>query len=318
MDAKYSAGLNKLSEKVYAYLQPDWSWGLSNAGFVIDGGSNLIIDTLFDLKLTRKFLDEIKSNVKGFDGKIKFAVNTHANGDHFFGNSLINEAEIITSENCKKEMMDMPPSKLSMLMSLSFLLGKGGRFAKQSFNKFYFKKIPLQLPTSLFSKEKKLTIGSTKVELFEFTNLHTSSDIMAFIPDEKILFASDIAFIDGMPISWGGRIREWIKVLDFINRLDVKIIIPGHGPITDKDGIKKLKRILQYIYDEACKGFNKNQSILDTALLIDLKEFSNLSEKEKIITLVYSIYRELNPEFKQLNSIKLFALMAEYKTRKKM
>jgi cyclase len=158
-----------------------------------------------------------------------------------------------------------------------------------------------------------LTIGNTKVELFEFRELHTSSDIMAFIPDEKILFASDIVFIDGMPISWGGSVRAWIKALDFINSLDVKIIIPGHGPITDKEGIKRLKKLLQYVYDETCKGFNKNQSILDTALLIDFKEFHKITEKEKIITLVYSIYRELNPGIKPLNSIKLFSMMAEYK-----
>src|ERR1700676_2136271 len=53
----YTKGLHDLGDGCYAYLQPDGSWGWSNAGLVVDSGQSLLVDTLFDLKLTREILD---------------------------------------------------------------------------------------------------------------------------------------------------------------------------------------------------------------------------------------------------------------------
>ena len=53
------ARLEDLGGGLYAYLQPDGSWGLSNAGLVSDGEQSLLIDTLYDLKLTRRMLDSM-------------------------------------------------------------------------------------------------------------------------------------------------------------------------------------------------------------------------------------------------------------------
>ncbi len=52
----FKKGLQDLGNGCYAYLQPDGSWGWSNAGLVVDSGQSLLVDTLFDLKLTREML----------------------------------------------------------------------------------------------------------------------------------------------------------------------------------------------------------------------------------------------------------------------
>jgi hypothetical protein len=49
----FKKGLQDFGNGCYAYLQPDGSWGWSNAGLVVDSGQSLLVDTLFDLKLTR-------------------------------------------------------------------------------------------------------------------------------------------------------------------------------------------------------------------------------------------------------------------------
>ena len=56
----YTKGLHDLGNGCYGYLQPDGSWGWSNAGLVVDGGESLLVDTLFDLKLTREMLDTMR------------------------------------------------------------------------------------------------------------------------------------------------------------------------------------------------------------------------------------------------------------------
>ena len=49
----FTLGLHDLGRGCYAYLQPDGSWGYSNAGLIADSGQTLLVDTLFDLPKTR-------------------------------------------------------------------------------------------------------------------------------------------------------------------------------------------------------------------------------------------------------------------------
>ena len=52
----YQKGMHEVADGVWAYLQPDGGWGWSNAGLITDGDRSLLIDTLFDLKLTGEML----------------------------------------------------------------------------------------------------------------------------------------------------------------------------------------------------------------------------------------------------------------------
>src|SRR3954447_25688517 len=100
---KYTKGLHDLGNGHYAYLVPDGSWGFSNAGLVEDSGETLLVDTLFDLKLTGEMLDAMRAAVPAARAIGKL-VNTHSNGDHTFGNQLVEQTEIIASRACAEEM----------------------------------------------------------------------------------------------------------------------------------------------------------------------------------------------------------------------
>lgn len=63
MSREYRKGLQEIGNGLYAYLQPDGSWGWSNAGLVIDGDSTLLVDTLFDARLTAQMLLEMRRAV---------------------------------------------------------------------------------------------------------------------------------------------------------------------------------------------------------------------------------------------------------------
>jgi hypothetical protein len=56
----FRRGLEDLGNGLYAWMQPDGSWGWSNAGFVRDGDESLLIDTLFDEPLTAEMLAAIE------------------------------------------------------------------------------------------------------------------------------------------------------------------------------------------------------------------------------------------------------------------
>ena len=84
---QYTKGLHDLGRGCYAWLLPDGTWGYSNAGLIVDGKDCLLVDTLFDLRLTREMLDAMRQAVPAAK-RIDTLVNTHANGDHTFGNQL--------------------------------------------------------------------------------------------------------------------------------------------------------------------------------------------------------------------------------------
>src|SRR5260370_7737799 len=76
----YTKGLHDLGNSVYAYLQPDGTWGWSNAGLITDGEASLLVDTLFDLKLTQEMLNTIRPSVPSTT-RIHIVVNTPATVD---------------------------------------------------------------------------------------------------------------------------------------------------------------------------------------------------------------------------------------------
>ena len=80
----FELGLHEVADGVFAYLQPDGGWGWSNAGLLAGDWSSLLVDTLFDLRLTRRMLDAMDAVTGG--RPIDIVVNPHANGDHCYGN----------------------------------------------------------------------------------------------------------------------------------------------------------------------------------------------------------------------------------------
>jgi cyclase len=114
--SSYTKGLHDLGNSVYAYLQPDGSWGWSNAGIITDGDASLLIDTLFDLRLTQEMLDTMRKSIPAA-AHIDTLVTTHANGDHYFGNQLVAEAQIIASRRTAEEMpIAVSPAELTMML----------------------------------------------------------------------------------------------------------------------------------------------------------------------------------------------------------
>ena len=110
-----AAELAQVGDGFYAYLQPDGGWGWSNAGLVADGDSTLLVDTLFDLRLTGEMLRAMRAAVPAA-ARIDTLVNTHANGDHCYGNQLLADARIVASERTATEMGELPPSAMAALV----------------------------------------------------------------------------------------------------------------------------------------------------------------------------------------------------------
>src|SRR5205085_11672752 len=117
MRVDYTKGLHELGHGLWAYLQPRGQWGYSNAGLIAGEDGSLLVDTLFDLALTRDMLDKMKPITS--TRPIESLVNTHANGDHCYGNELVpDRATIYATVAAAEEMKATPPALLNALKSI--------------------------------------------------------------------------------------------------------------------------------------------------------------------------------------------------------
>ena len=164
MGRGYDRALQEIGDGLYAYLQPDGSWGGSNAGLIVDGESTLLIDTLYDLRLTEQMLSEMRRAVPAA-ARIDTLVNTHANGDHCYGNSLVQGARIVATERTAAEMGELPPAAMAALVKQAPEMGALGAFFLSCFGAFDFEGIELVLPDETFSGELSMRVGSREVRL---------------------------------------------------------------------------------------------------------------------------------------------------------
>ena len=163
---QYTKGLHDIGNGVYAYLQPDGSWGWSNAGLIVDGDQSLLVDTLFDLKLTEVMLSEMRRATAAAES-INTLINTHANGDHCWGNQLVEGAEVITSRSSAEEMAEVPAAMLAQAMQMAPNMGALGAYILRIFGNFDFDGIDPVAPTRTFDGELTLQVGDKEVRLIE-------------------------------------------------------------------------------------------------------------------------------------------------------
>jgi glyoxylase-like metal-dependent hydrolase (beta-lactamase superfamily II) len=294
----------------HAYVQRDGSWGWSNAGLVVGDGQSLLVDTLFDLSLTAAMLDAFSVRTAG--APIATVVNTHANGDHCYGNQLVADAEIVASAATAEEMSEVPPT---MLAALNAAPGDVGDLFRSFFGEFVFDDIELTLPTRTFDGRLALDVGGREVELIEVGPAHTAGDTLAYVPDARTVFTGDILFIGGTPIVWAGPVANWIAACDLMLGMDIDVVVPGHGPVTDKTGITEVRDYLAFVDREAtarhAAGVDAFDAAREIAGLVGAgDDFSSWGEAGRIAVNVEAVYRSLDPTHQSPDVVEQFRRMA--------
>lgn len=184
----------------------------ANAGFIISKKEVIVIDAKMTEESAKAMLAEIK---KLTPNPVKYIVLTHSDGDHVNGLSGFPQGlTIVAHENTKKDMEQaFKDPKLSALLPY--------------------------LPTETLAGDRPLNIDGVRVNLLYFGPAHTSGDLVVYLPDQKIGFIGDLAFIGRDPLihrQKGGTSFGLIQTLKKILALDAETFISGHNdPLTKAD-----------------------------------------------------------------------------------
>jgi glyoxylase-like metal-dependent hydrolase (beta-lactamase superfamily II) len=292
-DVAFTKGLHQVTDGVWAYLQPDGGWGWSNAGLIIGDGVSLLVDTLFDMALTEEMLATMRARVPEAES-IGTIVNTHANGDHCYGNAAVGAPEIVASVASAAELDEVPPDRLAGLLRRAPELGETGAYLTDIFGSFDFEGIEVVPPTRTFTGSLDLAVGDKAVQLIEVGPAHTQGDVIAHVPDDGVVFTGDILFHGGHPVVWAGPVSNWIDACDRILGLeDVDVVVPGHGPLAGLQAVADMKGYFGYLTTEARARFDAGMSPSDAAYDIDMSAYEGWGESERIVVNVNALYRDL-------------------------
>ncbi len=305
-----SSQLRELDDGAYAWLAPNGSWGWSNAGLIVDGDQSLLVDTLYDLARTGDMLKAMR-DAEPCTSSIGTLVNTHANGDHCHGNELVTGADIIASEATALEMNELPPEAMAALMTGAKDMGHVGEYFLHCFGQFTFDGITYTPPNRTFKGEMDLKVGDKPIHLIEVGPAHTRGDVLVHSPADRSVFTGDILFIDCTPIVWEGPISNWVAACRRIEAMDVAHIVPGHGPITDRQGVERVREYLEFVQREAKLRYDAGMSAEQAAQDIDLGSYRDWGESERIAVNVDTAYREFTADAQRTDIFELFRQMAE-------
>jgi 2-keto-4-pentenoate hydratase/2-oxohepta-3-ene-1,7-dioic acid hydratase in catechol pathway/glyoxylase-like metal-dependent hydrolase (beta-lactamase superfamily II) len=307
----YARGLHGVGDRVWAWTLPDGGYGWSNAGLIAGDGASLLVDTLFDLPLTHEMLAAMRPITDG--APITDAVITHSNGDHTHGNQLLDgSVRIIAARGTAEELAHgMAPEMLAMTQ-VADLGPVGTPYARERFGPFDFGGITLRNADQTFDHDLSVAVGGRQVRLLDLGPAHTAADTVVHVPDAGVLFAGDLLFIGCTPIVWAGPIANWIAACDTMIALDAPTVVPGHGPITDPDGIRAVRGYLVHVSEQAEAAFRQGLSFAEAADTIDLGEYGNWLDAERVVVNVYQRYRELDPDIAELPVLALMTMQAEW------
>lgn len=308
MGSAHREGLVEVGDGVFAYLQRDGGWGWSNAGLVCADDRSLLVDTLFDMTLTRTMLDTMAPLTES--APIGTIVNTHANGDHCYGNAAVDADEIIASEASAREMDEVPASMLAAMVAMAPDMGDVGAYVERIFGAFRFDEVEPAPPSRTFTGSLAVDVGDVRLNLVDVGPAHTGGDVLVEVPDRSIVFTGDILFNGGTPVVWAGPFGNWIAACDRIIDAGWETIVPGHGQLAGADDVRGLRDYLTWLLDEVRPRQASGMSVEETIADIDLGAWADLGESERLAVNVDTAFAELDPSHQRADAVTSFTRMA--------
>jgi cyclase len=286
--------LLEVGEKVFAYIQPDGSWFINNTGFVVGRRSVVSVDTCATERRTRAYREQIASVSAA---PVTMLVNTHHHGDHTHGNCFFGDATIVAQENCRSELIRFG------------LLGNTGIWDPVDWGG-----LTLAPPTLTFRDSVRLWSDDRPIDVsFVGQPAHTTNDSLVWLPEQQVLFCGDLLFNGGTPFVLMGSVTGAIEVLtNVLAPIPATVIVPGHGRPCGAEVIDSVLGYLRFVLDAARSGLTAGLEPLAVALDLELGEYAEWLDRERIVGNLHRAYADLNPTSHDVNVTAALTDMVTY------
>jgi cyclase len=275
------ARLHEVAPGLFAWVQPDGTWWVNNAGVVTGDEGTVLVDTCATEPRTRRFLAAVAAATGG--APVRMAVNTHQHGDHTYGNSLLPDETVIFGHTAMRDALLVDPL-IDGCPPVWEPVPDWGNVTRRT-------------PSVVFSSELTLFTGGRRIELrHPGHTAHTPGDVVAWLPEERVLFAGDLLFHGLTPMLLMGSVEGALRSLDWLAAFDPELVVPGHGPLADAGALPGVlaahERYYRFVADVARSGRKDGLTPLQAAQGADLGEFAKWADAERVVLNLHRAYAD--------------------------
>lgn len=215
------------------------------------------------------------------DKPVTHIVNTHHHGDHYLGNSAFPGATIMSSEECRKLVLE---TGAEWLRIMEHDVGHALPGTK-----------PLPARATFRAGRTAVRLQGVRFVFWVPAGSHTAGDLMVFLPDDKVLVAGDVLVQGVVPTLQDGSLKNWIRTLAEIESTDALHFVPGHGNLMKREDVAAMKAAMTRFHAEVRRAFKSGRREYEVRPALDLSAWDKLERS-------YVIGRNINRAWLEIES----------------
>jgi glyoxylase-like metal-dependent hydrolase (beta-lactamase superfamily II) len=213
-----------------------------NVGIVVGERAVLVVDTGMGVANGERVLDEARRLA---DGRRLYLTVTHFHPEHGWGAQVFrDEATLITNELQRTELVEKFTPFVELFSTFSPTIAE------------ILADVELVEPDVTYGVEARLDLGGTIAELREVGPAHTRGDQIVWLPQQRVLFAGDLAENRFFPIlpDDDAHGTPWIDALALLEAMQPDVVVPGHGGTGNASLIGEVRAYLDDVRTRVRKG----------------------------------------------------------------
>jgi cyclase len=231
-----------------------------NAGLIHTPKGMILVDTTSSPAEIKALLDALEVRPE----EVRLVINTHSHSDHTWGNQVFT-CPILGNRACFERMQSALKNEWSPAVFQSYLsdLEKTDPIKADDFRST-LKDLHITLPSKVFDERLEGELGEVNYEVIHLGG-HTPDLSVVWLPESRVLFASDLIFQGRYPYVFDADIPLWITRLKELLEFEASVVIPGHGVVCGEAEIVALRQYLQDTWDLTAEHIRKGYSPDETA-----------------------------------------------------